>query len=91
MHYSSYSFSSNGFPTIITRAGALIPEHYDYELVSNTDVTSLRKAYGCKLVSLGLSAFKLMILFKLEYLNMVFLNSQPKAGNFIKTLNKMLL
>ena len=49
MHYSSYSFSSNGFPTILTRKGALIAENYNFSLLSNTDVTSIRKAYGCKL------------------------------------------
>ena len=49
MHYSSYAFSSNGFPTILTRSGAIIPEHFNDEFVSNTDVTSIRKAYGCKL------------------------------------------
>jgi hypothetical protein len=82
MHYSSYSFSSNGFPTILTRAGAIIPEHYDSKLVSNTDVTSLRKAYGCKLIKLNMP--NLAGIFRHVFFKQIHL---PKAENFIEVLN----
>ncbi len=62
MHYSSYAFSSNRFPTILTRSGAIIPEHYNDEIVSNTDVMSIRKAYGCKLKILKFSYMKIYML-----------------------------